>query len=130
MNKLFATLTFATTHCTTLHHTGIHCCALHIHVAVRVVPVARICHSKDRSKFLEVIEMWYKDSTSLELLGWDKKAPSFKFQLPWQRAKQEAASKDPAKRTVTAVIDLTLESDDDDEVERRKKAKVETLVVE
>lgn len=86
---------------------------------------------KDRASFLEVIEMWYKDSTSLELLGWDKTAPSFEFQLPWQRAKDEAASKDPAKRTVSAVIDLTLESDDDEkEEERRKKAKVETLVVE
>ncbi len=47
---------------------------------------------KDRKNWLGTVELWYKDAASLELLGWDKKSDSFRFILPWEKAKQEVTT--------------------------------------
>mmetsp|Transcript_6464 Transcript_6464/g.9025 ORF Transcript_6464/g.9025 Transcript_6464/m.9025 type:complete len:281 (-) Transcript_6464:16-858(-) len=76
----------------------------------------------DRSKPLAVIELRYKDETSLKLLGWDGESSSFAFSLPWQREKQaRSASEDidddtkGSKRPRIEYIDLTEEHEDDPE---------------
>eukprot|EP00040_Diaphanoeca_grandis_P013229 m.66945 g.66945 ORF g.66945 m.66945 type:complete len:264 (-) comp23745_c0_seq5:41-832(-) len=69
----------------------------------------------DRSVHLQMIEMWYKDVPSLELLGWDKTADSFAFEMPWEKQQRLKEENKHKKRKVEAVIDLTQDADTDDE---------------
>lgn len=96
----------------------------------------------DRSKPLAKIEIRYKDSASLKLLGWDGEAKAFAFLPPWQRSKLNSAGND-AKRRKVETVDLTGTDDDDDDIDGEKadsadvklaegpaKPKIDPIVVE
>mmetsp|Transcript_6660 Transcript_6660/g.17141 ORF Transcript_6660/g.17141 Transcript_6660/m.17141 type:complete len:283 (+) Transcript_6660:180-1028(+) len=76
----------------------------------------------DRSKPLMVLEVRYKDETSLKLLGWDGKSPTFAYTLPWEKQKKargvpgDAAGGDAKRRKIES-IDLTIDDDSEEEAD-------------